>query len=209
MLSKCSSLTNNLVKQKSLSPVAEALLWSQLSDEFVGGVEIWHLAEIIGLVSPHYCAPTVKPISEILREADEIAKGTSEPPSGHDENNICVFWDGVHLAINRNAVIPLLQAALAGAAEKRDSPGRAEKRDSTGAVEKQDSAGAVEKRDVNAVVKYCVDEVRKDYKYFDAFYNSATKRVQNNIIYAYQQGAVFVFNKCMAAQGLPLGFPPR
>jgi hypothetical protein len=42
------------------------------------------------------------------------------------------------------------------------------------------------------------------YKHFDAFYNPATGRVENN---GYLNGDVppqYQFNKCMASQGLPL-----
>ncbi len=39
---------------------------------------------------------------------------------------------------------------------------------------------------------------------FDAFYNPANGRVQNNSQYVGGQPAVFMFNKCMTVQGFPL-----
>ena len=66
-------------------------------------------------------------------------------------------------------------------------------------------------------VEYCVDrarqwqpgELQRDlHSRFDAFYNSATKLVENNA--TWDQAAVFAFNKCMAQQGPPLAhrYPP-
>ena len=57
-------------------------------------------------------------------------------------------------------------------------------------------------------VKRCVDEVHKQddgyYKRFDAYYNSATGAVENNVTTVGEQGALYIFRKCMASQGLPL-----
>jgi hypothetical protein len=56
-------------------------------------------------------------------------------------------------------------------------------------------------------VSFCVAEVRKLGEWanhFDAFYNSATKMVENNAIYVRDQSALYEFRKCMASQGLPL-----
>jgi hypothetical protein len=61
-------------------------------------------------------------------------------------------------------------------------------------------------------VKYCVDYVHSAspgnyfYKGFDAFYNPATGNVENNVVYAGGQEALFVFDKCMAGQGFPLKY---
>jgi len=66
---------------------------------------------------------------------------------------------------------------------------------------------------IEKVVKYCVDVVHKFpadqmeaqfFKRFDAFYNLATGRVENN---GYLNGDIppqYQFNKCMASQGVPL-----
>ena len=44
----------------------------------------------------------------------------------------------------------------------------------------------------------------KFFSEFDAFYNPANDRVQNNSIFVGGQPAVFMFNKCMVSQGFPL-----
>jgi hypothetical protein len=71
---------------------------------------------------------------------------------------------------------------------------------------------------IEKVVKHCVDVVHQFpdhnqmtvgtnagfFKNFDAFYNPATGRVENN---GYLNGdipAQYQFNKCMASQGFPL-----
>lgn len=64
------------------------------------------------------------------------------------------------------------------------------------------------------VITQCVQVVRnsapKDdlserfYAQFDAFYNPASGRVQNNNIYNGGLPAVYAFNKCMTSQGFPL-----
>jgi hypothetical protein len=60
---------------------------------------------------------------------------------------------------------------------------------------------------VDNAVQVCIQVTHKSgYPYFDAFYNPATKRVENNISLAYQQPALFYFNKCMASQGFPLSY---
>ena len=65
---------------------------------------------------------------------------------------------------------------------------------------------------VNAVVKACVQVSRTQEQevpgatwHFDAFYNPATGRVQNNVEYNFQRRFLFVFHKCVAERGLPLG----
>ncbi len=75
------------------------------------------------------------------------------------------------------------------------------------------SAMAQENAAVEKAVKECIDVVhrfpademeKQFYKKFDAFYNSATGRVQNN---GYLNGDIppqYQFNKCMASQGFPL-----
>jgi hypothetical protein len=56
------------------------------------------------------------------------------------------------------------------------------------------------------VVKYCVGVVNSpDNRYFDAFYNAATGRVENNALTVGDQYDVFRFDKCMAEQRIPLG----
>jgi len=61
-------------------------------------------------------------------------------------------------------------------------------------------------------VKYCVDFLHRAspgnsfYQSFDAFYNPATVNVENNVVFVGGQEALFVFNKCMAEQGVPLKY---
>ncbi len=43
------------------------------------------------------------------------------------------------------------------------------------------------------------------YKNFDAFYNSNTSTIQDNTYSVGDEKARFVFEKCMADHGLPLG----
>jgi hypothetical protein len=61
---------------------------------------------------------------------------------------------------------------------------------------------------INKTVTECLKVVHSladDYaKYFDAFYNPATGKVENNVIYATGRSALFQFNKCMAQHGVPL-----
>ena len=67
---------------------------------------------------------------------------------------------------------------------------------------------------LNAAISACVQLARSavpsgDYQRqyvetFDAFYNPATGRVQNNNLYNGGMPAVFAFNKCMNARGFPL-----
>jgi hypothetical protein len=81
------------------------------------------------------------------------------------------------------------------------------------AISPEQSQAIIEK-----VVKHCVDVVHQYpahneltigtnpnfFKNFDAFYNPATQRVENN---GYLNGdipAQYQFNKCMASQGFPL-----
>jgi hypothetical protein len=42
------------------------------------------------------------------------------------------------------------------------------------------------------------------FKKFDAFYNSAAGRVENNAFLDGDLPALYQFNKCMASQGFPL-----
>jgi hypothetical protein len=72
---------------------------------------------------------------------------------------------------------------------------------------------AVAESPVDKAVKHCVDVVHsfpadqmsaQFFKKFDAYYNSASGRVENN---AYLNGdlpVAYQFNKCMASQGFPL-----
>ena len=83
----------------------------------------------------------------------------------------------------------------------------------TNTISPEQSQAIIEK-----VVKHCVDVVHQFpahnqmdigtnenfFKHFDAFYNRATGRVENN---GYLNGDIppqYQFNKCMASQGLPL-----
>lgn len=59
---------------------------------------------------------------------------------------------------------------------------------------------------ITKTVSYCVGEVHKSgFQRFDAFYNPATGLVENNAFTVGDQNALYVFRKCMAAQGIPLG----
>lgn len=72
----------------------------------------------------------------------------------------------------------------------------------TAVSQERSSTAAIE----NAV-KLCVADVHGTgayYEHFDAYYNPATKSVENNVVYVGQQGALYLFRKCMASQGLPL-----
>ena len=71
----------------------------------------------------------------------------------------------------------------------------------TAVSQESPSAAAIE----NAV-KRCVAEVHKtdSYSHFDAYYNPATKAVENTVTYVADQGALYLFRKCMASQRLPL-----
>ena len=69
-------------------------------------------------------------------------------------------------------------------------------------------------KELRTAISQCVqaarDEAPKDallakfYLDFDAFYNPASGRVQNNNVYHGGLPAVYAFNKCMALQGFPL-----
>jgi hypothetical protein len=65
---------------------------------------------------------------------------------------------------------------------------------------KVDNSAAVKK-----VVAQCVETTHADgYNHFDAFYNTASGAVENNVLYVADQGALFIFDKCMAEAGYPL-----
>lgn len=62
-------------------------------------------------------------------------------------------------------------------------------------------------------VKQCVDQVHADksepdlkifFEKFDAFFNLASERVENNAYRAGDQRALYVFKKCMNARGVPI-----
>jgi hypothetical protein len=56
------------------------------------------------------------------------------------------------------------------------------------------------------VHRFPADEVDKlFFRKFDAFYNTATGKVQNNAVYVGDQAALYQFDKCMASKGYPLG----
>jgi hypothetical protein len=67
---------------------------------------------------------------------------------------------------------------------------------------------------LNKVAKQCVAAVHaapseqfmeEFYRKFDAYYNSRTGRVENNVTTMGDQKAYFVFKKCMSEKGYPLG----
>jgi len=69
------------------------------------------------------------------------------------------------------------------------------------------------KSTIDDVVKQCVDVMHRlpadksdlsFFKKFDAFYNSAAGRVENNAFLDGDLPALYQFNKCMASQGFPL-----
>jgi hypothetical protein len=76
-------------------------------------------------------------------------------------------------------------------------------------AQQDNSAVAIKK-----IVKQCVDYVHNykesDPNYqdrntlFDAFYNSASGKVENNALLNIDQKALYIFKKCMAEKGLPL-----
>ncbi len=67
---------------------------------------------------------------------------------------------------------------------------------------------------VSDVIDFCVDEVHKHkaedayeqkfYLNFDAYYNPATDRVNNNAMRNGDQPPLYLFNKCMTKAGFPL-----
>jgi hypothetical protein len=63
---------------------------------------------------------------------------------------------------------------------------------------------------INKAVSECIKFVHafsddSFFKRFDAYYNVATGRVENNVMYVGERAALFQFNKCMAQHGFPLG----
>jgi hypothetical protein len=66
-------------------------------------------------------------------------------------------------------------------------------------------AMAVDDVTINNLVKFCVARVHlqndEPSQRFDAFYNPATGRVENNAIYDADQEPLSRFEKCMAMQG--------
>ena len=64
--------------------------------------------------------------------------------------------------------------------------------------------------DITVAVKSCIQVARDaGYPTFDAFYNPASKSVENNVTNVLNQGALFPFNKCMAAEGFPLAYSKK
>lgn len=68
---------------------------------------------------------------------------------------------------------------------------------------------------MNGAVAYCVDTVHhfpadpseiQFFKKFDAYYNTATGKIENNGLFVGDQAALYQFNKCMASQGVPLTY---
>lgn len=78
----------------------------------------------------------------------------------------------------------------------------------TGATEQQNLPDT---STIDHAVKHCLDVVhdyhpldpldREFFSHFDAFFNPASGRVENNAIYAGDQAPLFQFNKCMASKG--------
>jgi hypothetical protein len=70
------------------------------------------------------------------------------------------------------------------------------------------AATGAEKLAIDAVVKYCVNEMhaKDDFpsQNFDAYYNAATGKVQNNVIYVRDEEPLYRFQKCVAMQGIPI-----
>ena len=63
---------------------------------------------------------------------------------------------------------------------------------------------------INRTVEECLKVVRSltNNSYFDAFYNPATHKVENNVRERYGSGqtALYQFNKCMAQHGVGLKY---
>lgn len=65
---------------------------------------------------------------------------------------------------------------------------------------------------INQVMKHCIDIVhgtqdpiyQEFFHRFDAYFNAANGKIQNNATVVGDQKALFVFNKCMAQNGFPL-----
>jgi hypothetical protein len=62
-----------------------------------------------------------------------------------------------------------------------------------------------------AAVKNCVDQVHDaGYDNFDAYYNEATRNVENNLPQSFvtpdDEATNYEFRKCMADAGFPLGY---
>lgn len=76
----------------------------------------------------------------------------------------------------------------------------------------QNSLSSEHLASLNKAISLCVSRVRASapsgqelfYKSFDAFYNQETGRVINNVQFQGGVPALFVFNKCMSDQGIPL-----
>ena len=63
---------------------------------------------------------------------------------------------------------------------------------------------------LNTAVKACVEVTRRGENpgqtwHFDAYYNAGDGSVHNNVEYVFQRRFLFVFEKCMAERGFPLG----
>ena len=92
--------------------------------------------------------------------------------------------------------------------EAKDSIQQLQAKPPTPQATKQESATAIEQT-VAKCVKYVRSlETEKEtynqvFAAFDAFYNSATGRVENNNQFV-DQKAVYTFNKCMTSKGMPL-----
>ena len=74
---------------------------------------------------------------------------------------------------------------------------------------------AIQDAAIKQAIAQCVQFVRgeastkgeldaKFYAGFDAFYNEATGRVQNNVVLNGGMAPLFEFNKCMSSRGIPL-----
>jgi hypothetical protein len=68
------------------------------------------------------------------------------------------------------------------------------------------SAIAIDEQAINYSVKLCVAQVHlqndEPSQRFDAFYNPATGRVENNAVYDADQEPLYRFEKCMDLHGL-------
>lgn len=82
------------------------------------------------------------------------------------------------------------------------------------AAHSQQNSPTIDDATVEKTVKECLDQIHKIpsdngfinfYAQFDAYYNRATKEVNNNAYRVGDNPVLFKFNKCMAERGLPLG----
>jgi len=122
----------------------------------------------------------------------------------------------LHLAMNdlkiKKQEIKLVQADLAALNERVDRLELPTKRVVKSGVEQRLPNEQIEP--LKKAISNCVQQVKnlakkddfstKFFSEFDAYYNPASGRVQNNAIYQGSMPAVYEFNKCMSSLGFPL-----